>query len=161
MKTILSFTLALLCCVKFYAQPFTVDTLFSRMEKQAILYPMEKVHLHTDRSTYVAGENIWIKAYVVDGITNLPVHRSRYVYVVLQNPFKEILNKVCLRADEDGFIHGNLSLPEDLPKGEYTLSAYTRYMENEGEEKFFRKRITINSVMNNTIRMETKVQGSH
>ena len=161
MKTILSFTLALLCCVKFYAQPFTVDTLFSRMEKQAILYPMEKVHLHTDRSTYVAGENIWIKAYVVDGITNLPVQRSRYVYVVLQNPFKEILNKVCLRADEDGFIHGNLSLPEDLPKGEYTLSAYTRYMENEGEESFFRKRITINSVMNNTIRMETKVQGSH
>ena len=144
-----------------HSQSFPIDTLFSRMERQAMLYPMEKVHLHTDRSTYVAGENIWIKAYVVDGITNLPVQRSRYVYVVLQNPFKEILNKVCLRADEDGFIHGNLSLPEDLPKGEYTLSAYTRYMENEGEEKFFRKRITINSVMNNTIRMETKVQGSH
>ena len=106
-----------------HSQSFPIDTLFSRMERQAMLYPMEKVHLHTDRSTYVAGENIWIKAYVVDGNTNLPVQRSRFVYVVLQNPFKEILNKVCLRSYADGFIHGNLSLPEDLPKGEYTLSA--------------------------------------
>lgn len=52
-------------------------------------------------------------------------------------------------------------LPEELPKGEYTLCAYTRYMENEGENTFFRKRIVINSVMNKSIRMETKVRGNY
>lgn len=161
MKHTLSISLILLWCSILHAQHFSVDTLFSRMEKQALLYPMEKVHLHTDRSTYIAGESIWIKAYVVNGITNFPTKQSRYVYVTLQNPFTEVLSRICLRADEDGFIHGNLPLPEDLPKGEYTLTAYTRYMQNMDEDYFFQKRITINSVMNNAIRLETKVRGSH
>ena len=52
-------------------------------------------------------------------------------------------------------------MSEELPKGEYTLCAYTRYMENEGENTFFRKRIVINSVMNKSIRMETKVRGNY
>ena len=161
MKHFLSLSLMLLCSAILSAQPFSVDTLFSRMERQALLYPMEKVHLHTDRGTYVAGETIWIKAYVVDGITHLPSRRSRYVYVALQNPFGEVVSRVCLRPDSSGSIHGNLVLPDDLAKGDYTLTAYTRYMQNQDEDYFFRKRIHVSSVMNNAIRLETKVRGSH
>ena len=161
MKHFLSLSLMLLCSAILSAQPFSVDTLFSRMERQALLYPMEKVHLHTDRGTYVAGETVWIKAYVVDGITHLPSRRSRYVYVALQNPFGEVVSRVCLRPDSSGSIHGNLVLPDDLAKGDYTLTAYTRYMQNQDEDYFFRKRIHVSSVMNNAIRLETKVRGSH
>ena len=161
MKHFLSLSLMLLCRAILSAQPFPVDTLFSRMERQALLYPMEKVHLHTDRGTYVAGETVWIKAYVVDGITHLPSRRSRYVYVALQNPFGEVVSRVCLRPDSSGSIHGNLVLPDDLAKGDYTLTAYTRYMQNQDEDYFFRKRIHVSSVMNNAIRLETKVRGSH
>ena len=161
MKHFLSLSLMLLCSAILSAQPFSVDTLFSRMERQALLYPMEKVHLHTDRGTYVAGETVWVKAYVVDGITHLPSRRSRYVYVALQNPFGEVVSRVCLRPDSSGSIHGNLVLPDDLAKGDYTLTAYTRYMQNQDEDYFFRKRIHVSSVMNNAIRLETKVRGSH
>ena len=161
MKHFLSLSLMLLCSAILSAQPFPVDTLFSRMERQALLYPMEKVHLHTDRGTYVAGETVWVKAYVVDGITHLPSRRSRYVYVALQNPFGEVVSRVCLRPDSSGSIHGNLVLPDDLAKGDYTLTAYTRYMQNQDEDYFFRKRIHVSSVMNNAIRLETKVRGSH
>ena len=161
MKHFLSLSLMLLCSAILSAQPFPVDTLFSRMERQALLYPMEKVHLHTDRGTYVAGETVWVKAYVVDGITHLRSRRSRYVYVALQNPFGEVVSRVCLRPDSSGSIHGNLVLPDDLAKGDYTLTAYTRYMQNQDEDYFFRKRIHVSSVMNNAIRLETKVRGSH
>ena len=161
MKNIYISLLFIIFSFTMQAQTLPVDSLFSRMEQQALLYPSERLYLHTDRNSYIAGEKVWIKAYVVDGITNIPNKKSRYVFVTLQNPFKEILVKVRLRADEDGFIHGNLLLPEELPKGEYTLCAYTRYMENEGENTFFRKRIVINSVMNKSIRMETKVRGNY
>lgn len=144
-----------------YSQSIPIDSIFSRMEQQTMLYPTEKVYLHTDRNIYAANETIWVKAYVVDGITNIPVKHSRYVYVTLQNPFDTIISHVCMRADEDGFIHGYVPLPDELPKGEYTLSAYTRYIEADGDEHFFKKRIFINSVKNNSIRMETKRRGSH
>ena len=29
--------------------------------------PQEKIYLHTDKPTYSAGENIWFRAYCVDG----------------------------------------------------------------------------------------------
>lgn len=126
-----------------------------------MLYPAEKVYLHTDRSVYMAGDDVWLKAYVVDAITHIPLKQSRYVYVVLQNPFSEVVSRLCLRADEDGYIHGNVPLSEDLPKGEYTLVAYTRYMENAGPECFFRQRIVINSVKNSTICMATTRRDDH
>ena len=161
MKHTFTLCLALLCNVLAYSQSIPLDSIFSRMEQQAMLYPSEKVYLHTDRSVYMAGDDVWLRAYVVDAITHIPLKQSRYVYVALQNPFSEVVSRICLRADEDGYIHGNVPLSEDLPKGEYTLVAYTRYIENAGPECFFRKRIVINSVKNRTIRMETSRRGDH
>lgn len=161
MKHTFALFMALFCYVFAYSQAIPLDSIFSRMEQQAMLYPAEKVYLHTDRSVYMAGDDVWLKAYVVDAITHIPLKQSRYVYVVLQNPFSEVVSRLCLRADEDGYIHGNVPLSEDLPKGEYTLVAYTRYMENAGPECFFRKRIVINSVKNSTICMETTRRGGH
>ena len=161
MKHTFTLYLALLCNALAYSQSIPLDSIFSRMEQQAMLYPSEKVYLHTDRSVYMAGDDVWLRAYVVDAITHIPLKQSRYVYVALQNPFSEVVSRICLRADEDGYIYGNVPLSEDLPKGEYTLVAYTRYMENVGTECFFRKRIVINSVKNRTIRMETSRRGDH
>ena len=141
------------------AQFLPADEIFHRTSRQSVLCPPEKVYLHTDRSTYVAGETIWMRAHVVDGIAHVPMKLSAYVYVTLQNPFLETVAQVRLKADEDGFIHGNIPLPEDLPKGEYSLCAYTKYMQNFDETYFFKKRITINNVMNNSIRLKTELKG--
>lgn len=135
------------------------DSIFNRTVKQALILPQEKIYLHTDRDSYIAGESIWMRAYVVDGITHAPTQLSRYVYVTLQNPFLEKIVQVKLRADSVGAIHGNLELPEDLPKGEYYLSAHTQYMRNFDQEYFFKKRITINSMMSKGIRLETSLKG--
>ena len=161
MKKLITVLFVLFNCIFTYSQSIPIDSIFSRMEQQAMLYPTEKIYLHTDRNVYAAGDDIWMKAYVVNGITNIPTKQSRYVYVTLQNPFMEVVSRICLRADEDGFIHGNLPLDEELPKGEYLLSAYTRYMQNADEAYFFKKRIMVNHVKNNTIQVETKRRGSH
>ena len=133
------------------AQFLTNDEIFKRTAKQSVICPPEKVYLHTDRNNYVAGEKIWMRAHVADGIAHIPMKLSQFVYVTLQNPFLETIKTVRLHADKDGFIHGNLPLPTDLPKGEYILTAYTRYQENFEDEYFFRKRIFIHSILNNCI----------
>lgn len=161
MKKLITVLFVLFNCIFTYSQSIPIDSIFSRMEQQAMLYPTEKIYLHTDRDIYAANETIWVKAYVVDGITNIPAKRSRYVYVTLQNPFNKTVSMVCMRADGDGYIHGYVPLPDELPKGEYTLVAYTRYMQQGGEDYFFKKRISVNSVKNKSILMETKRRGSH
>ena len=147
--------IALLNCAILPAQTLSVDEFFERTSQQCMIYPSEKVYLHTDRSSFVAGDTVWMRAYVVHGIAHTPMRQSAYVYVELQNPFMETVSRVRLKADKDGFIHGNIPLPEDLPKGEYSLYAYTQYMMNFGEEYFFKTLIQVNSVLNNSIRMET------
>ena len=72
------------------AQFLTNDEIFKRTAKQSVICPPEKVYLHTDRNNYVAGEKIWMRAHVADGIAHIPMKLSRFVYVTLQNPFGRI-----------------------------------------------------------------------
>ena len=46
----------------------------------------EKVYVHTDREVYSAGDTLWFKAYVTEGLTDLPLSDSRFVYVELRGP---------------------------------------------------------------------------
>ena len=42
-------------------------------------YGFEKAHLHLDKPAYAAGETIWFKAYVLDGI--VPALQSKTFYI--------------------------------------------------------------------------------
>ena len=108
---------------------------------QLEVYPQEKIHLHTDRDFYVSGEKIWFKAYVVDAYTHLFPTYSEYVYVELISPADTLISRVMI-YQLDGMFYGHLPLA-DIPEGNYTLRAYTRYMENLGDDYFFKKNIHI------------------
>ena len=161
MKRLILIISIILYSIHVQCQFLSADKLFYRSSRQSILCPPEKVYIHTDKNAYVAGETIWMRAHVVDGIAHVPMKLSAYVYVVLQNPFMETVAHIRLKADKDGFIHGNIPLPADLPKGEYSLCAYTQYMKNFDNEYFFKKQIMINSVINNSIHVETSQRGKN
>jgi len=115
------------------------------MMAQLKAYPQEKIHLHTDRDYYVTGENIWFKAYVVDAHSYQFPTLSQYVYVELISPEDTLMSRVMIRQD-DGMFHGHVPVPAVLPDGNYTLRAYTRYMENQGDDYFFKKNIRIENL---------------
>ena len=109
---------------------------------QVTAYPQEKIHLHTDRDFYVPGEKIWFKAYVTDANTHLNTTNSQYVYVELISPADTLVNRVMITQTDDMFF-GHLPISETIAEGNYTLRAYTRYMENLGDDYFFKKNIRI------------------
>ena len=101
---------------------------------------IERVYIHTDKDCYVAGEDIWVKLYVVDSRFQ-PSLFSKTGYVEIcdaQRPQMQL--KLAL---EDGSGSGKMEIPSHLPSGIYELSAYTRYMRNEGEGVFFKRQIAI------------------
>lgn len=107
--------------------------------KQISLYPQEKIYIQTDKSTFVIGDTIWVRAHLVDALLLKQANASKYVYLELINPINEVVERVMLRSDSIGSFFGYLQLKEALAEGYYTLRAYTRFMQNQGEDYFFRK----------------------
>jgi len=147
------------------------------MTAQLEAYPQEKIHLHTDRDLYIPGEKIWFKAYVVDahshlypnfiqkeyeeldGDYTLSDNYSQYVYAELISPANTLVSRVMI-AQTEGMFYGYLPLSDIVPEGDYTLRAYTRYMENMGDDYFFRKNIRIGNLSSVKNQQQQTVQSS-
>ena len=132
---------------------FDINDIAQYFDTQMDIFPQEKIHLHTDRNFYVPGERIFFRAYVADADTHQPSKQNRYVYVELINSNDSLVDRVMIRpADErigNGLFHGYLFLSEIIPEGNYTLRAYTKYMENLGDDYFFKKNIRIGNIKDN------------
>jgi 5-hydroxyisourate hydrolase-like protein (transthyretin family) len=118
------------------------DKLTSSFQKQLEVFPQEKIYVHTDKPYYISGEKIWFRAYVADAKSHEPVYVSRYVYVELINPFNAVVARVKIRQEE-GAYHGYLSIPGNAPGGDYTMRAYTAFMQNLDENYLFTKTVYI------------------
>ncbi|MDL2210999.1 TonB-dependent receptor plug domain-containing protein [Bacteroides sp. OttesenSCG-928-M17] len=122
------------------------EKITSNFHTQLTAFPQEKIHVHTDRNRYSPAEKIWFKVYLLDSYLHQQKEQSRYVYVELISPQDSVKNRVMIRPQENLY-HGHIDIPEKLPEGTYTLRAYTRYMENLGEDYFFRKKIEIANLL--------------
>ncbi|MEJ7828417.1 MAG: hypothetical protein WKF91_09485 [Segetibacter sp.] len=89
--------------------------------------PAEKVFLHTDKSTYLAGENIWYKAYIT--LDRQPSILSKIVYVDLVDESGKVIEKQ-MRPITNGTSSGDIFIPKNLPSGNYSINGYSLWMLN-------------------------------
>ena len=100
----------------------------------------ERLQVLTDKDFYLAGENIGLKLYGTD-LQGKALTYSRVAYVELLGD-KE--NAVQLKVElNEATGDAVMQLPYTLASGMYELVAYTRWMRNEGETAFFRRKIGI------------------
>ena len=130
------------CHTAVFAENNATDSLGHHLQRQRQLFPQEKIYLHTDRSSYAAGDTIWFRAHLVDAATHQANVTSRYVYVELIDPDSKMLKRIKLRPSNKIF-QGHIAIDNMLPQGYYTLRAYTRFMENLTENYFFHSNIAI------------------
>ncbi|SHL11572.1 alpha-2-macroglobulin family protein [Chryseobacterium polytrichastri] len=94
-------------------------------------YEQEKVYLLTDKSQYVAGDQIWFKSFVFDGYNRTAL--STTLFVELYNSDKKLIDwKTILLTNGEG--SGDFKLNENLPEQVYFVRAYTPYMTNFSED---------------------------
>ena len=136
-----------------YAQigKFDKDSLMNRFVYQLGVFPQEKVYLHTDKGTYMAGDTLWFRSYIVDATLHKPL-QNKYIFVELVNPLDSIVSQVLVRPGENIY-QGYLPLSRELVDGDYTLRAYSRYMLKNGSECIFRRPIRIVTVAWNKVGM--------
>lgn len=131
------------------------DSLKWYFSKQLAVYPQEKLYLHTDKSSYLSGEKIWFRAYPADAAGHRPMFLSRYVYVELVDPLGKVISRVKIRPQDNAW-HGYIPVSDAFPEGRYTLRAYTHFMQNAGEDYFYRKPVYIGNLQ--TQKLQTDIR---
>lgn len=158
-KSTFSIIIAFFIVTQSVAQNNHPDTISNRIWQQTCLFPNEKIHLHTDRSVYAGGDTIWFKAYLVNALDNKQETASQYIYSELLDPFGKNVCRVKIKQDKNAQFYGYLPIDDEIPAGQYTVRAYTRYMENAGEEFFFHKPIHIVSPLSKSLSTEISFEG--
>lgn len=103
-------------------------------------YNAEKIYIHYDKSNYIAGETIWFKAYIMDGI--LPSTKSTVLCIELINDSGRTVQKKIISINGSVGV-GEFELPKATRQGSYTVKAFTRTLMNFGFERFYYKSIHI------------------
>ncbi len=131
----------------FYSEGYQLtQKIIAKLDSYKLNRPQEKVFLHFDKPYYMAGETIWFKGYLFDGVNHVIDSVSRVLYVdLIQLNDGKIVFSIKLKAE--GSTHGNISLPDSLKEGMYSIRAYTNYMRNFSDEFFFQKDFKIWSGM--------------
>ena len=110
--------------------------------------PREEVFLHTDRNEYIAGEEIWFSTYLLDRQSGKSEGSRSIVYVeILNSENRTVGHKRVETINGSG--NGEISLPDTLGTGCYTLRAYTSWMKNFLPDNCFIKKIGIYNATSN------------
>lgn len=105
--------------------------------------PFEKLFIQTDKPYYANTDTIWFKAYLLNGLNNYFSEKSGLIYVELISGSQKVVRRVCVSA-QIGLSWGQLLLDEQtIPEGDYTLRAYSNWMQNFGADALFSKKIYI------------------
>ena len=97
----------------------------------------EQVYVRFDKPLYVVGEQIWYKAFFLNGEVE-----SKLLHIDWFGPQGQLLLQQKLTI-EAGSSFGDLTIPLDWVEGHYHFRAYTQSMLNYGDELIFSRDIAI------------------
>lgn len=142
LKYAVVFFLTVVLMTNAIAQSAEQVSLQDRFNGNSQQFVQEKIFVHTDKTTYLAGEICWFRIYYVDAFFHRPLNLSKIVYVQLLDRNNKPVWQAKIALQEGGG-SGSLQLPVSIISGNYKLRAYTNWMKNFSADYFFEKPLTI------------------
>ena len=134
---------------KFLVAVFFITIIFSTAEAQnldstiakyAANYQPEKVYLQYDKASYYAGETVWFKAYLMQGIFAAADAKNLYVDWIADNG--TVLSHT-VSPIVDASTNGQLDIPANYSGNYIHVRAYTKWMLNFDTAFLYSKNIRI------------------
>ena len=141
---IISIILILMTAASMMSQ--NINAIAERIDLQRYEFPQEKIHVTTDRGSYLAGDTIWLRAWVVDAASHQISDASQFVYVELVSPTNSVMTRVKIHRETDGLFQGYIPLDIEIPEGRYQLTAYTMFMQSVGAEYFYSQPVEVSAL---------------
>ena len=104
--------------------------------------PRETLFLHTNKTTFIPGEEIWFKAYAYDRKNNLSSKATTNIYLGIYNNSGNQIDKKLYLA-KDGAAIGSFAIDSTFASGEYFLKISTNWMKNFNEDDSYIQKIKI------------------
>ncbi|MBE9585762.1 hypothetical protein IM792_15000 [Mucilaginibacter sp. JRF] len=113
------------------------------------LMPVEKIFVHLDKPYYAVGDTAWFKIYVSNAATNQLSLLNGKVYFELIGDSSKVVERLAIPLN-GGIGMGDIKLnAENIKDGNYTIRAYTNWMQNFGEDHYYHQQIYIAGALNN------------
>ena len=136
MKQFVLFPLLIL----FTAFNLKAQQLDSTIENYGSRYGQEKIYLHYDKSSYLAGETIWFKAYMMEGIYPTDASKTLYIDWIADNG-NVLYHSVSPIVE--GVTNGQFEVPTSFKGNIIHVRGYTKWMLNFDSAFFYKKDIHI------------------
>ncbi|HLY70744.1 MAG TPA: Plug domain-containing protein [Puia sp.] len=119
-----------------------IDALAGQFIKYIRSADKEKIVVLTDKMFYASGENIWLKAWCLNALSNKVIHKSKNLFVDIVDDRDSLISQLLFNMEEQQ-TDGRILLPESLKEGYYWLRAYTNNMLKEDSGSIFVKPVYI------------------
>lgn len=106
----------------------------------------EKIYIQTNHVFFKPGEQVFFKLYLVNAQDQTPSVQSSIAYVEVINPSGNVVQKMNYKVN-NGYSEGSFDFNEEAVGGIYKIRAYTTWMQNEKDNTFFVKEITLQKVI--------------
>jgi hypothetical protein len=134
----------LACTVNAQTKADSVKKLIAKVDTFAYRLAAENLYLQTDKPYYTVGDTIWFKAYLLEAGSLLASAKSGIMYAELVNTSNQVVTAIKIPIAGIGW--GNIPLNANyIDAGNYTLRAYTRWMQNNVHHSFFSKVISVSN----------------
>jgi len=115
-----------------------LNQIITKLNTQNDSLSIEKLYLQTDKPSYLAGDTLWFKSYLLNASFLTYSNKSGVLYVELSNDSSRLIQRIMVPV-YSGLASGYVALDQDLMPGGYTLTGYTNWMRNFGESYLFKK----------------------
>jgi len=119
-----------------------LNEIIAKLNSQNDSLSAEKLYVQTDKPTYLAGDTLRFKAYLLNASFLSHSTKSGVLYLELSNDSNRLAQRIMVPVIM-GIAYGNITLDQDLAQGGYTLTGYTGWMRNFGESYLFKKHFYI------------------
>ena len=104
--------------------------------------PGERIFVYQNTSVLVSGEKLYYSVFCLNEKNNLPSGLSKIAYVELVGKDNVLVFRHKIRL-QNGIGQGEFLIPSAVSNGNYKLLGYTRWMNNRGDNYFFKSDLTI------------------
>ena len=127
-KTLVLFAL-LLACSNVHAQKSIerIDSLAGRFIKNLRKEYSEKLMVQTNKNVFLAGEDLWLKAWLINHLSHKYYKHSQTLYVDLVNEDDSVFSKILLNVPSEK-TEAKIAISEKFGEGQYWLRVYTAGM---------------------------------
>jgi len=113
---------------------------FSQNTKDSVEF--EDIFIHTDKSIYLPGEDIWFKAYILNDESHLPSTKCKVLFFSIIDSSNTIIYSEKYRVKK-GFTNGDFHIPNSIKGGVFQIVANTENTQQLPPEFWYRKEIRI------------------